>query len=159
MQHGHRDLAVDGVVFGQQQALAAAPASPAPSDATTAAVAAAPAAPVTPVPGGLSDEVSFTLSPGQAAEYKLTMREGAQVNFEWTSAGGGVNFDAHGDPVSAPKGFYHGYGKGRNSPGERGDLVAAFDGTHGWYWRNRSEQAVTITLKTRGAYTAIKRVV
>ena len=135
-----------------QPATAPAPAAaPAPSVASAASATADAAA--------RSDEVSVTLKPGEAAEYKLTMVEGAQVNFEWTTTGGGVNFDAHGDPVNAPRGFYHGSGKGRNSSGERGELVAAFDGTHGWFWRNRSGQTVTVTLKVSGAYSAIKRVV
>lgn len=140
----------------------AMPARDAPTAAPLPAVETPVAAAPPPEPAAAderSDEVSFTLRPGQAAEYKLTMTEGAKLTFEWSASGGGVNFDTHGDPVRAPRGFYHGYGKGRNSAGERGELVAAFDGTHGWFWRNRGERDVTITLKTRGAYSAIKRVV
>lgn len=156
------------------EAQGAAPAAPAPAPASTgpavaqpasapapAAAAAPSAAPPASVPAAAarSDTVSVTLKPGEAAEYKLSMSQGAKVAFEWTTTGGGVNFDAHGDPVNAPRGFYHGYGKGRNSSGERGELVAAFDGTHGWFWRNRSGQTVTVTLKVQGDYTAIKRMV
>ena len=36
-----------------------------------------------------------------------------------------------------------------------GELVAAFDGSHGWFWRNRTTIPVTITLKTKGEYTEI----
>lgn len=104
------------------------------------------------------DMMTVKLKPGQAAEIKLTMRKGASVRYEWSSAGGPVNYDAHGDPVSAPKSFYHGYGKGLNSHGDAGVLEAAFDGTHGWFWRNRSGSEVTVTLKTQGDYEAIKRV-
>ena len=38
-------------------------------------------------------------------------------------------------------------------------LVAAFDGKHGWFWRNRSSSEITITLKTSGDYEQIKRVI
>lgn len=133
--------------------------SAAPATAAEPVAAASSTAPPAAKPAMRSDEVSVTLRPGEAAEYKLSLREGAEVNFEWTSAGGGVNFDVHGDPVNAPRGFYHGYGKGRDSTGERGKLLAAFDGTHGWFWRNRGQQSVTITLKVSGAYSAIKRMV
>jgi hypothetical protein len=102
--------------------------------------------------------MTVRLKPGQAAEIKLAMRKGASVRYEWSTAGGGVNFDTHGDPVGAPKNFYHGYGKGRNSLADSGVLEAAFDGTHGWFWRNRSNAEVTVTLKTSGDYTNIKRV-
>jgi hypothetical protein len=137
----------------------ASPSVPKPTEAPAAAAVSAPPATAASEPAVRSDEVSVTLKPGEAAEYKLSMREGAKVSFEWISVGGGVNFDAHGDPVNAPRGFYHGYGKGRNSSGERGELVAAFDGTHGWFWRNRSGQTVTVTLKVSGSYSAIKRMV
>lgn len=103
-----------------------------------------------------SDVTTLTLAPGEAAEIKAVMAGGARLQYAWSVAGGKVNFDTHGD---APGVDYHGYGKGRDSTGEAGDLVAAFDGSHGWFWRNRSGGAVTITLKTNGAYSEIKRVV
>ncbi len=102
--------------------------------------------------------MSVTLKPGQATEIKLTMRKDIRVRYEWASAGGPVNYDSHGDPVGAAKSFYHGYGKGRNASGDAGTLVAAFDGKHGWFWRNRSDAQVTVTLKTSGGYDKIERV-
>lgn len=36
-------------------------------------------------------------------------------------------------------------------------LVAAFDGAHGWFWRNRGNKIVTVTLRTNGAYEDLKR--
>lgn len=102
--------------------------------------------------------VTIKLKPGEAAEVKLAMQKDARVRYEWSSVGGGVNYDTHGDPVKAPKGFYHGYGKGKNETAQAGTLQAAFDGKHGWYWRNRSGAEVTVTLKTSGAYGMIERV-
>lgn len=135
-----------------------AEAAPVPAPAPVA-VAALPPAAVAPEPvAGRQDTVTVTLKPGQGAEVKLTMNKDSRVRYEWASAGGPVNFDTHGDPYDAPKNFYHGYGKGRNELGSKGELVAAFDGKHGWFWRNRSQAEVTITLKTDGEYTAMKRV-
>lgn len=102
--------------------------------------------------------VTISLKPGEAAEIKLTMQKDASVSYEWSAVGGPVNYDTHGDPVGAPKDFYHGYGKGKNKSADAGTLQAAFDGKHGWYWRNRSGAAVSITLKTSGAYGQIERV-
>lgn len=103
-----------------------------------------------------SDVTTLTLAPGEGAEIKLVMAKDSAVEYDWSAAGGAVNFDIHAD---APGISYHGYGKGSNSGGEQGTLVAAFDGSHGWFWRNRSGGAVTITLRTQGNYTEIKRVV
>jgi len=39
-----------------------------------------------------------------------------------------------------------------------GEIKAAFDGSHGWFWRNRTSSNITITLQTNGEYTDIKRI-
>ena len=148
---------------GAKQEAPAQAANKAPPQAEARAaqiVAAAPAAappPATPAAAGLVHETRVTLKPGQAAEIKLDMRKGAKVRFEWTTAGGPVNFDNHGDPPNAPKGFYHGYGKGRQVERDGGEIEAAFDGQHGFYWRNRTGNDVTVNLKTQGEYSALKR--
>ena len=123
----------------------------------TAAVAAA-TAPVAKAAeaGQRTDTMKLTLEPGQGAEIKATMANGAKLSFDWSVEGGHVNFDTHGD---APGVDYHGYGKGKETTGEKGELVAAFDGKHGWFWRNRSGAPVTITLRTQGGYSDIRRVV
>ena len=101
-----------------------------------------------------SDEISITLSPGQGTEIKLVMDKGAKARFEWTANGGLLNYDTHGDGG----GQSISYEKGRGVPGDEGLLVAAFDGNHGWFWRNRTKQDVTLTLRTNGAYRDLKRV-
>lgn len=106
-----------------------------------------------------TDRKEITLAPGEAAEIKVNANKGATIKYSWSVAGGTVNYDTHGDPLVKRRSFYHGYGKGKGSSGETGNLVAAFDGTHGWFWRNRSGQSVTVTLETSGAYSQIKRVV
>lgn len=112
-----------------------------------------------PEVAGRNDEMSVTLAPGEGAEIKVTANKDARIAFAWSVDGGRVNYDTHGDPNDAPRGFYHGYGKGRASAGESGDLIAAFDGKHGWFWRNRSDRPVTVTLRTNGNYSEIRRVV
>lgn len=133
-------------------ATVATPLEPA-SQAVQVAVTAA-----TDVAASQEHTMTVKLKPGQGAEIKLAMGKDARVRYEWRSAGGPVNYDTHGDPVSAPKDFYHGYGKGKGETGDAGTLQAAFDGKHGWFWRNRSTTEVTITLQTSGDYEKIERV-
>ena len=104
------------------------------------------------------ESISIELKPGQATEVKLTMPQSASVNFDWKAVGGGLNYDTHGDPVNAPKGFYHVYGKGKNETTQQGVLKAAFDGKHGWFWRNRTENPVTVTLLVEGQFSEMKKV-
>ena len=139
--------------------IAAAPAAPATTPATPAEVIPAPEQPAAPEQAALQHEMSITLSPNQGAEVKLEMKQGAKVNYSWTANGGVVNYDTHGDPYNAPRDFYHGYGKGRSTPEDTGVLEAAFDGKHGWFWRNRTSKPVTVTLRTQGDYISIKRVI
>lgn len=131
----------------------AAPPAAAPAPAASAAPTAAPATAATPA--ARTDETVLTLAPDEGAEIKLVMEEGASVRYVWSSSGGRINFDIHADRPGTP---YHGYGKG-SSPREEGELVAAFTGSHGWFWRNRTGEPVTITLRTEGAYSEVKRVV
>lgn len=102
-----------------------------------------------------SDEVTITLKPGQGAEIKLVMKKGAKAQFTWTVANGVVNYDLHGDGG----GRSISYKKGRGVPKHEGTLTAAFDGNHGWFWRNRTRQNVTVILRVKGAYAEIKRLV
>lgn len=139
--------------------IAAAPAAPATTPATPAEVIPAPEQPAAPEQAALQHEMSITLTPNQGAEVKLEMKQGAKVNYSWTANGGVVNYDTHGDPYNAPRDFYHGYGKGRSTPEDTGVLEAAFDGKHGWFWRNRTSKPVTVTLRTQGDYISIKRVI
>jgi hypothetical protein len=100
------------------------------------------------------DEMTFTLTPGQGTEVKLKMMEGDKAQYAWSVQGGVVNFDTHGDGM----GRSVSYEKGRRVANDEGELIAAFTGNHGWYWRNRGEANVTVLLRTGGTYSDIKRV-
>lgn len=142
-----------------QPAVAAAQPAPVAAPVAAAPVAVAPAPePQQPPVAMQKHEVNLTLKPNQATEIKLEMKQGAEARFHWTANGGLLNYDTHGDPYKAPKGFYHGYGKGKQTPEQQGVLVAAFDGKHGWFWRNRSNQTVKLTLRTEGDYITIEQV-
>ncbi|MBU2014338.1 MAG: transmembrane anchor protein [Gammaproteobacteria bacterium] len=145
-------LAEPAATTPDKDELVAAQAEPAPAAAPT------PAQPEPPKVATQQHEVNLTLKPNQATEIKLEMKEGAKANFHWTANGGRLNYDTHGDPYKAPKGFYHGYGKGKNAPELQGELVAAFDGKHGWFWRNRTNETVKLTLRTDGEYITIEQV-
>ena len=97
--------------------------------------------------------MTFTLTPGQGTEIKLKMKEGEKALFFWSVQGGAVNYDPHGDA----QGRSISYEKGRDVPSDEGELVAAFTGNHGWFWRNRGEADVTVVLKTGGEYSDIQR--
>ncbi len=101
------------------------------------------------------DEVTLTLRPGEAAEVKLAMKAGETAGYAWTAKSGVLNSDLHGD---GRNGQATSYRKGRAEPSDSGDLTAAFDGAHGWFWRNRGNEPVELVLQVRGQYAEVKRV-
>lgn len=125
------------------------------SAATPAANIASPAAATGAVAdaGSWRDEFSFTLSPGEGTEVKMRMKEGEKAFYSWAVEGGVVNYDTHGDSG----GRSLSYVKGRGIAMDEGELVAAFTGNHGWYWRNRGAASVKLVLRTRGTYSDIQR--
>lgn len=133
----------------------AATAQPASVPAKTVPPKASNAA-STAIAAAKTDEMTVILKPGEAAEIKLEMAKGATVKYEWSASGGVVNLDTHGDN---PQKQFISYKKGTGVAADAGDLIADFDGIHGWFWRNRSQGDVTVTIKTSGAYQSMKRVV
>lgn len=122
------------------------------SEPETGAEAEEPA-PTPPAKPAWKDEVRVVLMPGEGTEYKLTMEEGAVARFSWVSEGGPINFDTHGDG----NGRSVSYEKGRGVPEDEGKLEAAFSGNHGWFFRNRNENDITLVLRTGGDYGELKK--
>lgn len=145
-------LAKEAKLADEQEARAAvtpstAAAAPPPTPLTATAATASPAA--------NTHETRVTLKPGEGKEIKLVMRQGARVQYSWSTDRGVVNYDTHADSVN-PRRDYHGYAKGTGVPSDGGELVAAFDGSHGWFWRNRTKEDLTLILKTNGEYSELK---
>lgn len=168
-------LAAIGAVIGAPASVTEAPAqtveevaaAPAPEPEPGPALDATPELTAEPAPGetteavdaataeatsGWRDEVSYSLAPGEGIEVKLVMQEGQTARFEWTANGSVVNYDTHGDG----SGQKISYEQGRGVPDQTGELTAAFTGNHGWFWRNRTDAPVTVTLRTAGDYAEMK---
>jgi hypothetical protein len=117
-----------------------------------------------PVPEGTTEGgparlemVEISLGPNEGKEVKLRMTEGASVNYEWWTLGGVVTFDLHADnPPDGPAGSSHSYAKGEAESGGEGVLTAAFDGMHGWYFRNRTDGTITITVRAEGDFLELR---
>ncbi|CAA9306641.1 MAG: putative (L31491) ORF2; putative [Plasmid pTOM9] [uncultured Microvirga sp.] len=103
-----------------------------------------------------SQEFTLTLKPNEGAEVKAGMMKGAKLNYSWAVEGGTVNHDTHGSPSAG--GAEQSYTKGRGVAGDKGVLTAAFDGDHGWFWRNRGSKDVTVKLTATGAFNELKKV-
>ena len=102
------------------------------------------------------DVLEFIIEPDEAIEIKLEMIEGSFVKYNWETKNGGLNYNLHGDGYKGSQKSIT-YKKGRMTSSDSGEIISEFDGYHGWFWRNRNNTAVTVTLETVGDYIQIKK--
>lgn len=95
------------------------------------------------------ETLSVVLPPGKGAEIKAAMKSGDGMVFHWT-ASGDVAVDMHGERTDAAKDEYTSYWIERSQREASGTFNAPFDGSHGWYWLNRSSQPVTVQVEVTG---------
>ena len=99
------------------------------------------------------DEMSVAVFPGQGKEVKMEMLKGYQATYSWTATGP-VYHDTHGDIYADPE-IYLSYSIEESVSSDSGAINALYDGFHGWYWQNRSNQIITIKLLTQGEYIGL----
>ena len=130
--------------------------------AATVSASIVPAVAAEPVgaagPGARSETITIVIPARGSKEYKLQVAEGALFAYVWKTDGAELFYDFHGEPTGDTTGYFKTFDK--NTAAESsGHLTASFDGTHGWYWKNRSSSPVKIELKVKGAYRHVDKAV
>lgn len=97
------------------------------------------------------DSIAITIPARGDKEYKLYIDKGASIVYSWRTDGEALFYDFHGEPSGDTTGYFESFEKDTASDAN-GSLVATFDGTHGWYWKNSTRSPVVITLKVKGDY-------
>jgi uncharacterized iron-regulated membrane protein len=95
-----------------------------------------------------------------ALEYKLGMNKGQSLSYRWTVDMARpelltAEFHGHTHRVGEEPGtvmFYKIHQDGE----EQGSLVAPFDGIHGWYFDNNSDEDITINLRAAGFFEVLE---
>lgn len=101
-----------------------------------------------------NDSLTVTLEPGSNIEVKLAMTKGQRAEYSWSADSGVVYYDLHGHTLKIPRTAPHRYGEGTLRAAQ-GEIVAEFDGVHGWYWENRTEKTTTIFIRAWGQFKAL----
>ncbi len=99
-----------------------------------------------------SDSVEVVIPAGKGLEYKLYMDKYAHVEYEWTTDGTELYFDFHGEPEGDTTGYFESFAI-TTANNMKGSLTTPFKGVHGWYWKNKSEKAIVVSLTMKGFYT------
>ena len=92
-------------------------------------------------------EIKISFKPNEGRELKVTMLKGEEMNYNWFTDGGEIYFAAHTD-----SGEPHDYSEGTKSS-DKGVIKAFCNGRHGWWYKNRTSEVVTLTLRVNGKYS------
>ncbi|GAB5453448.1 MAG: hypothetical protein Hals2KO_37760 [Halioglobus sp.] len=101
-----------------------------------------------------ADQRQFQLAPFEAVEFKYRLEAGAALLYDW-QAQDAVLFDMHAEPDGAAPGYAQSFEKARAAR-RQGSYVAPFSGIHGWFWQNRTQRDITVTLRVQGFFRAAK---
>ncbi len=105
--------------------------------------------------GDWQDSIVIDLPPQGYREYKVMQAKDKLLAYEWVTDGGELYYDFHGEPAGDKTGFFQSYQIGTDSK-VSGEVKTPFAGTHGWYWKNKSDKPVRIILQFRGEYVLMQ---
>ncbi len=98
------------------------------------------------------DTLTVVVPAYEGIELKAKMKAGQSLAFDWRTDGQALYTDMHGEPLNASENEFTSYWKEKQQTAGQGTLVAQFEGTHGWYWQNMSEEPITVTMDVSGFY-------
>lgn len=102
-----------------------------------------------------TETVEVVIPAYEGIELKADMTAGQSFVFDWKTDGSALYTDMHGEPPNAGENEFTSYWKENEQLAGQGMLLAQFDGTHGWYWQNMTEEDVTVTVEVSGFYQKI----
>ncbi len=101
------------------------------------------------------DETEVIVPAGKGIEFKINMLKHGKMKYEWTTTNGEIlYFDFHGE-VKQEKEVKEVYFESytiANSNNMVGTFFAPYEGKHGWFFRNTSDEDVVVNLRLKGQY-------
>jgi hypothetical protein len=97
------------------------------------------------------DEITVIVPPKRGVEFKFSMNQYDKMTYKWHSDDGAIYHDLHGEPKGDTTGYFESYTITTAAKME-GSFTAPFTGSHGWYWKNTTDNPITISLTTSGQY-------
>lgn len=100
---------------------------------------------------GIAKTIDIMVPAHSGVEYKFTMQQHKKLSYLWLTNGAALYFDLHGEPEGDTTGYFESYAIATSNRME-GSFTTPFTGVHGWYWKNTSENPVTVQLTVKGDY-------
>jgi len=103
-----------------------------------------------------TDKVTVMIPAGKGLEYKLAILKYGQVKYAWKTKTGILFFDLHGDVKTTDKktAYFESYTVS-NSNNMAGSFIAPFEGRHGWYFKNKTNHDIDVSINLIGEYQII----
>lgn len=98
--------------------------------------------------------IEITVPANKGIEYKLQIEQYDKVTYEWITDGSSLYFDLHGEPEGDTTGYFESYAIA-TLDAMKGSFTAPFNGSHGWYWKNTSNNPIAIQLILNGQFQII----
>ncbi len=97
------------------------------------------------------DSVKIRVPAGEGLEYKFHLVKGASLEYSWATDGAKLYFDFHGEPQGGKTGYFKSFKESTDNQSS-GSLTAPFEGSHGWYWENKTRSpALALVEETKDA--------
>ena len=99
-------------------------------------------------------DIKVVVPAGKGIEYKFKMLKHGSTKYEWYTDGSILYSDMHGELLleNPPEDeFIESYAEAYSN-NMTGTLLAPFEGIHGWYFRNKNKEDVTVNIKLKGQY-------
>ncbi|MFB2730078.1 hypothetical protein ACE02H_21650 [Shewanella mangrovisoli] len=98
--------------------------------------------------------IEVVVPAGRGVEYKFAMPQYAKMTYEWITDGDALYFDLHGEPEGDTTGYFESYTIATSNE-MKGSFTAPFAGSHGWYWKNKTDKPIAVQLQVKGQYEII----
>jgi len=99
------------------------------------------------------DSVEILVPANRGLEYKFKLSKYSNLTYQWASEEP-LYFDFHGEPKGDTTGYFESYTIATSNKME-GSMTVPFEGVHGWYWKNTTDEEVLVTLTTQGNYEVV----
>jgi hypothetical protein len=99
-------------------------------------------------------DITVVVPAGKGIEYKFKMLKYGSTKYEWSTDGSILYSDMHGEVLlenPPEEEFFESYAEAYSN-NMTGTLIAPFKGIHGWYFRNKNKEDVTVNIKLKGQY-------
>jgi len=99
------------------------------------------------------ETIEVLVPAGRGIEYKFFMQKHQSLEYSWLSEAD-LYFDLHGEPEGDTSGYFLSYTIAESNA-VKGSFVAPFTGSHGWYWKNKTANDISVQLLVKGQYKTI----